>query len=98
EDENRPFGSSKKTPKAAPRRFASFRSWNYVKLSDRSLLRSRVLFMRIGSLYKSSVPQERILGVWEAREGLAFLDRTRTDTEVWRRTEPPGLYHVYIHT
>jgi AraC family transcriptional regulator len=54
--------------------------------------------MTIGSRYQTYVPQERILGVWENREGLAFLDRERADTEIWKRSEPADLYHVYIQT
>jgi AraC-like DNA-binding protein len=70
----------------------SSRASNYRSVLD------ECLFMKIGSLYKPYVPQERILGVWETREGLAFLDRERQDSDIWRRPEPRGLYHVYIQT
>jgi AraC family transcriptional regulator len=55
--------------------------------------------MSIGTKFRAYLPKERIRGLWETEDGLAFVQRQRIENGLWESPgpEPIGLYHVVVH-
>jgi AraC-like DNA-binding protein len=53
----------------------------------------------IGGRFRSIYPHDRFRDLWEAEDGLAFIQLQRIDNGRWEspKSKPTGLYHLVVH-